>query len=506
MTPSTSEHARFWDALGKALGAGTRLTGALESAGKTSASADLEETARDLVKRLERGQPLSVALSCHPTLFESILVETVRSAELSGTLDLAASQIAGALRTGDLASLVPDAQASMEDPLDAGISEAVNGLFQEAVRTHASDIHVDPLPDGTGAVRLRIDGVLQPQDPLTKDTLPQVIARLKVRANMDVAETRRPQVGRIPILDDTRRLDLRLATSPTVHGERIVIRVLDPEQVRLSLNDILPDDENVETLRSLARRPHGLVIVNGPTGSGKTTTLYCMLAEVNAPGRSVVTVEDPVEYVIPGVTQMQIAPEIGFTFRAAQETILRQDPDVVMVGEIRDLEQLQLAVQTAITGHLVLTTLHARSAAEAVIRLLDIGLEPFLVNASLEAVISQLLVRRLCPECREAVDLDETLLPPELIEFVGTLEDPRFFEPRGCDVCRHTGFRGRTAIHEILTMDDDLREVVAGRPDAASVREAARQGGMRTFLESGLVKAARGITTVEEVLRVATAR
>jgi general secretion pathway protein E len=531
MTPSRKEHARFWDFVGTALATGHRLADALESAGIESRDSGFRMTVTGLVKGLEQGMALSLILCGFPHVFEAQIVDAVRVGEESGKLDLVAPCIAEALRADDLGPLTMAVAAAVDlstatsvpaasvptvapaantgnpgrpaNPGNPGNTDKrVDALLEQAAAARASDIHIDPLPDGDGVVRLRIDGVLLPQEPLPGGAVTKMVARLKVMAGMDVAETRLPQDGRIILKRGETRLDLRIATAPTVHGERAVLRILDPERIRLTLDEILPDDENANVLKSLARLPHGIVIVNGPTGSGKTTTLYGMVTEINEPGRSIVSIEDPVEYVIPGVAQMQVAPKFGFTFAGAQRSILRQDPDVVLVGEIRDAEQLNIAVQTAMTGHLVLTTLHARTSAEAVVRLMDIGLEPFLVNASLKAIVSQLLVRKLCPECRVPVDLDETLLSPEALEFARGREGAQFHAPGGCDACR-AGFKGRTAINEILHMDEAMRRVVATSPDAPTVHSAARRVGMRTFLEAGLVKAARGITTVDEILRVA---
>jgi type II secretory ATPase GspE/PulE/Tfp pilus assembly ATPase PilB-like protein len=537
MTPSRKEHARFWDSVAASLAAGRRLTDALETAGIDTRDAGFRMTVTGLVKGLEQGMPLSLVLCGFPHVFEAQVVDAVRAGEQAGKLDVVAPLIAEALRADDLGPLAVSVAAAMDvsraperpaveeppviavappsnpgNPGNPGHSgnpgnpgrtdEMIDALFAKAAETGASDIHIDPLPDGGGVVRLRIDGTLLSQDPPPEGATAKMVARLKVRAGMDCAETRLPQDARILLDHEGRRLDLRIAVAPTVHGERAVLRILDPERVRLTLDDIYPDDENAEALKSLARLPHGLVIVNGPTGCGKTTTLYGMGAEINEPGRSIVSIEDPVEYVLPGVAQMQVAPRIGFTFAKAQRIALRQDPDVLLLGEIRDEEQLHLAVQAAMTGHLVLSTLHARTSPEAVVRLTDIGLEPFLVNASLKAVVSQSLVRRLCPECRVPVDLDETLLPPDVLAFARSLEGARFHAARGCDACRG-GYRGRAAINEILRMDGDVRRVVAAGSDEAAVREAARKAGMRSFLEDGLLKASRGVTTVEEVVRVA---
>jgi type II secretory ATPase GspE/PulE/Tfp pilus assembly ATPase PilB-like protein len=484
---------RFWRELGEGLGEGVPLAEALRRVGE-----------EELALALERGLTLSEALLEHPDRFESAVVGAVRAAEQSGTLDREAIRIADALGAGE-----PVAAAGERDdesaPAGARAGALVDALLDAVVDRGASDIHLDPLEDGSGHVRLRVDGVLESRDPVPAELLTAVVARLKTMAGLDIAERRRGQFGRIVASVRGRDLDVRLTTGPTVHGERAVMRVLDPRQVRLRIDDVFPPGDERERIRSLATLPHGLVIVNGPTGSGKTTTLYCMLAEANRPGVSLVSIEDPVEYLIPGVVQMQVAPQFDFTFLAAHKAVLRQDPDVVMIGEIRDLEQLVLSAQTAMTGHLVLTTLHARSSAEAVMRMLSIGIEPFLLNASLTAIVSQLLVRKLCPDCREPAEPDPSLIPPEAKAFLATLSDVQFHARKGCPKCGGSGIRGRAAINEILVMDEGLRRAVADSPDESTIREAARRAGMKTLLESAIEQAARGVTTVEEALRVALA-
>jgi len=498
MTGSRTDRTEFWRRFGEALASGVRLTDALREGG----AGGHRRIAEALALAVERGSSLSEALLDFPDLFESAVVSAVRRGEQSGTLDEAAVRISEALAAGDLTPLDSGREVA---PAEAGVVAAVDALFEEARARNASDVHVDPQEDGTGLVRLRIDGVLQALDPVPAADLPAVIGHLKAMAGLDVAERRRAQDGRIVVRLRGADLDLRIASSPTVHGERVVARLLDPRQPLLRLDDVLPDGAEKDRIREMANLTHGLVVVNGPTGSGKTTTLYCMLAEANGPGISVVSVEDPVEYVLPGVVQMQVAPQFGFTFLAAQKAVLRQDPDVIMVGEIREAEQILLACQAAMTGHLVMTTLHARRSTDAVQRLLGLGVEPYLLNASLSAVVSQLLVRKLCEDCRLPTEPDPSLLPPEAVVLLEGGGDRSFHARGGCERCGRTGYRGRAAIHEILTVDEGVRRAIAEAGESESVAAAARAAGMKTFLEAGMQLAARGETTMEEVLRVALA-
>ena len=299
-------------------------------------------------------------------------------------------------------------------------------------------------------------------------------------------------------------IDLRISTVPTIDGERLVARILDREAAPLlDLPKIGLINEDLEKVRQLCRLPNGIVIANGPTGSGKTTLLYSMLNEINTPERCIITVEDPVEYDLTGPAQIQISPQIGLTYARAIRSILRQDPDVIMIGELRDLETTELAVQCALTGHLMFTTLHANTSVGAIQRLLDIGLDAFMINASVKGVVSQRLVRVLCPKCRKPVKPATHSMPPEAVELIATWKDATFYGPGGCKECADTGYRGRTAIHEILVIDDRIRQLVTDGADMSAVREAACDAGFKTMMTNGLEKAAQGTTSIEEVLRVA---
>ena len=385
---------------------------------------------------------------------------------------------------------------------DEKAREWVNQMIVRAVEARASDIHLDSTEDRRGRVRFRIDGVLQDSDRPPGGLYEEIVARIKVMADMDVGETRLPQDGQIKVSVNRAELDLRVCAVPAFYGERIVLRVLGGDAVALSLDHMGLLDEDKATLRRLCRLPNGIIVCSGPTSSGKTTLLYSMLLEVDRDKCCVMTVEDPVEYSFSGMGQIQVDARRGLTFPRAIRHILRQDPDVIMVGELRDLETLELCVQASLTGHLVLTTLHAATSPGALKRMLDMGLPPFLVNDTTAAVISQRLVRVFCPECKGPATPSEHSMRPEAVEFISARPDAQFHAAAGCEHCRGTGYRGRTAIHEILVMDEAVRQVVARPCDAASLRQAAIRAGMTPMLHNGLEKAAQGVTSVEEVLRV----
>ena len=374
----------------------------------------------------------------------------------------------------------------------------VNLLVREAHAAEASDIHLESHRDGLRA-RFRIDGVLQDVPSPPRGLEAAVVSRIKLLAELDIAERRAPQDGRIRIRLEERELDLRVSTVPTLYGESVVLRLLDRGGRPVALEDLGMDAEVLETFRRLAERPHGILLATGPTGSGKTTTLYAAMGLRRATAEKIVTVEDPVEYHLGGVTQVPINTKAGMTFGSALRSILRQDPDVLMVGEMRDRETAQIAVQASMTGHLVFSTLHTNDAASAVARLVDLGIEPYMIAAALEGVLAQRLVRRVCPDCRERYRPDPQLVALLALEPVGRVT---LMRGRGCQTCRDTGYRGRTGIFELLALTEPLKRAILDGVGTAELRERASAEGMTTLRGDGWRKVRAGITTLEEVLRV----
>lgn len=382
---------------------------------------------------------------------------------------------------------------------DTPIIRFVNLVMQQAIRDKASDVHFEPFEDQF-RIRYRIDGALYEMAPPPKSLAVPVISRIKVLANLNIAERRIPQDGRIKMTIGGRPVDLRVSTLPTQFGESVVLRVLDKSVVNLDLDSLSMPEDILTTIRGLVNRPNGIFIVTGPTGSGKTTTLYSALREVNSVEIKILTAEDPVEYEIDGIMQVGINHQVGLNFAAALRSFLRQDPDKIMVGEIRDLETAQIAVQASLTGHVVLSTLHTNDSAGAVTRLVDMGLEPFLISASLEGILAQRLVRRICQKCRVPYEPDQ-----DLIEMLGVdpleIADKQFYYGRGCPDCSSTGYRGRQGLFEMLTVTDALRELITGRAPTLVIKQKALEQGMRTLRDDGLRAIFDGATTVEEVLK-----
>jgi len=383
------------------------------------------------------------------------------------------------------------------------VKRLVNMVLLEAIRNRASDVHFEPF-EHEFKMRYRIDGVLYEMLPPPKSIAVAIASRVKVMANLDIAERRLPQDGRIELVVNGNPVDLRVAVLPTMFGESVVMRVLDRSNVQLDLDRIGLREDELRLLRQLIRRPHGIVVVTGPTGSGKTTTLYAALNELNEVSEKILTSEDPVEYDIDGLIQCQINEGVGLTFARCLRSFLRQDPDIILVGEMRDLETAQISVQSSLTGHLVFSTLHTNDAPSSIARLLDLGLEPFLVTATLEAIVAQRLVRTICQHCKEEYSpTEEMLLGLDLVpeDVAGRV----FYHGRGCDNCRGTGYSGRLAIFEIMTLDDELRDMVIAHRSANALRRVARKRGMRTLRESGLLAIYDGMTTIEEVENQTTA-
>ncbi len=384
---------------------------------------------------------------------------------------------------------------------DAPAIRAINRLIARAVEERASDIHLEATEDAL-AVRFRVDGEMHNLEAFPTTMKAPIVSRIKVMSGLNIAERRVPQDGRLRLAVRGHDIDLRVATSPTINGESVVLRLLDRTNLTLDFAALGFDDEVLAKLRQSLSLPNGIVLVTGPTGSGKTTTLYAGLSELNTPRRKILTIEDPIEYRLAGVNQMQVNPAIGLNFAAALRSFLRQDPDVMMVGEVRDLETARVAVQAALTGHMILSTLHTNSAASAVTRLLDMGIEPFLITSTLKAVLAQRLVRRLCEACREPY------VPIAPIETRGEdgevrrVEVARLYHPKGCPACGGSGFHGRLALVELLVVDQPIARLVLDRAEARDIAAAAVAGSMRTMFDDGLKKARAGLTTLEEVLRV----
>ena len=392
-----------------------------------------------------------------------------------------------------------DLEAVLEASEDNKIVKLLNLVLMQAIKDKASDIHFEPFEDEF-KMRYRIDGVLYEMVPPPAHLGTAITSRIKVMANLDIAERRLPQDGRIALTIGDAAVDLRVAVLPTMHGESVVMRLLDRSNVELSLDRVGLDEKDLSDVRYLIKRPNGIVIVTGPTGSGKTTTLYAALSELNDIETKILTAEDPVEYDIDGLCQVQINTEVGLTFPAALRSFLRQDPDVILVGEIRDKPTAEISVQASLTGHLVLSTLHTNDAPSSIVRLIDLGLERFLLAATIEGVIAQRLVRNICPKCREAYvpgdeELMELALTPEMVQ------GKQFMRGKGCDNCHGSGYKGRMGIFEIMMLDDESRELILKEASTAALRNHSKAQGMRTLRESGLRGIYDGRTTIDEVVR-----
>jgi len=374
----------------------------------------------------------------------------------------------------------------------------VNYVISKAIREGASDIHIEP-KDKYTRTRYRIDGVLfeTMQSPLKMH--PAIVSRIKIMSNLDISERRLPQDGKISVIVGGRPIDLRISTLPTSHGEKVVIRVLDSKSILRGLDDLGMEADAKETFKKQVALPHGIMLVTGPTGSGKSTTLYTALAQMDGDTLNISTVEDPVEYQLDFCNQVQVNDKIGLDFAAALRSLLRQDPDVIMIGEIRDNETARIAVQAALTGHLVLSTLHTNDAASSITRLVNIGIDPYLIAASLNAVLAQRLVRKICPKCKERYEIPEHML--KYVQHAGINPD-ELYHGAGCETCRNSGYLGRIGIYEFLVIDDTFRDVINKDPSVSNMRKAFHESGRSSLFDDGMLKVKRGLTTVEEVLRV----
>jgi general secretion pathway protein E len=381
---------------------------------------------------------------------------------------------------------------------EAPIIKLVNLFITRAVESRASDIHIEPFEDEL-KVRYRIDGVLHDIESIPKKLQAAIISRIKIIAKLNIAERRLPQDGRIRIKIGEKEIDIRVSTIPVLYGESVVMRLLDKEGVVIDLNILGFSPQTLSAFDQLIKKPNGIILVTGPTGSGKTTTLYGALDRINSPDRKIITVEDPVEYQLKGVNQIQVKPQIGLNFANTLRHIVRQDPDVIMIGEIRDLETAEIAIQSALTGHLVFSTLHTNDAPSAITRLLDMGVENFLLSSTVRGILAQRLVRVICVDCKER---DPSTVDKEQLTILGISGELTLYRGQRCEKCAFTGYFGRSGIFELLLVDDDIRTLILRSADANQIREAARRHGMKTLLEDGAEKVKAGITTLSEVLRV----
>jgi type IV pilus assembly protein PilB len=384
-------------------------------------------------------------------------------------------------------------------PEQAPAVKLLDLIIAKAIREGVSDIHLEPDEKGVHT-RYRIDGVLHEVSSLPKNLQSAIISRVKVMGNMDIAESRAPQDGRSHLKTEDKEIELRISTFPTIYGENVVLRILDQSSALMGLEDLGFSKDTIRRYEALIKRPHGIILVTGPTGSGKTTTLYASLNSINCPEKNIITIEDPVEYRLNLIRQTQINPKAGVTFAAAIKSVLRQDPDVIMVGEIRDFETAQTAIRAALTGHLVFSTLHTNDAPGALTRMMDMGVEPYLISSSVVGVLAQRLVRTICPKCKELHQPEDRIAKTL---GVAKEKDPVFYWGKGCKNCRQTGYKGRTGLFELLAVNDPIRDLILQRKPAGTIRKVARETqSMKTLREDGVDKVSRGITTIDEVAKV----
>lgn len=418
-------------------------------------------------------------------------------------------EVAEELDSQNLDRLI-DEVATSDDLLDVvnrpPVIRLVNDILFRALQLRASDVHVHPYETKI-QIRYRIDGILYDTLSLNRNVLPLIVSRIKVMAGMDIAERRLPQDGRCSVRLGEREVDLRVSTVPTSYGERSVLRILDKSTAMYGLDELGLWKEDLKRFDSLLGRSHGIIFVTGPTGSGKSTTLYACLNRINSAEKNIITIEDPIEYQLTGISQMQVASKKGMTFATSLRHVLRQDPDVIMIGEVRDIETARMAIQSSLTGHLVFSTLHTNDSAGAISRLLDLGLEPYLVSSSLIAVLAQRLVRKICPDCRQeykptAHELRELGLMGPDAELSDSAEANGFFVGAGCERCFQTGYRGRTGVYELMLIDEKIQDMVYNRQSAGAIKRAALDAGLQTLRMDGIRKVVAGITSITEVLRV----
>ncbi len=461
------------------------------------ASTDPMETVALDDLRLLFGKPVRPVLTTGVALLARLNRAYDESASPTGAEDVM-EDIAASESLDQIAHELDEPQDLLDSTDEAPIIRLVNSVLFQAVRQRASDIHFESFERGL-VVRYRIDGVLYPVLTPPKRLQASIIARIKIMAGLNIAEKRLPQDGRFAIRTAGKDIDLRVSVLPTSHGERVVLRLLEKENRLLNLSEMGFSGDRLSAIHQLIQLTHGIILVTGPTGSGKTTTLYAALSHINSPDKNIITVEDPVEYQLVGIGQMQVNPKINLSFAAGLRSILRQDPDVIMIGEIRDRETAEIAIHASLTGHLVFSTLHTNDAASAATRLIDMGIEPFLVASSVVAVLAQRLLRKICPDCKTpykpSVDeLDRLDLPPET--------STTLYRGSGCAACSQTGYRGRTGIFELMVLDDEVRRLIGTKADSSAIRQAAIAKGMVTLKQDGAERVLHGQTTLEEVMRI----
>lgn len=436
--------------------------------------------------RMATGCQIETSIAAKDDLYRTI----TKYYDLQASMDAALSEVF--VNTTEVQQEITDE--------DSAIVRLVNQIIANGVAQRASDIHFDP-QETEYKVRYRVDGVLKTERSLPKYMQNMMTARVKIMGGLNITENRIPQDGRIKVNVEFKSIDIRLSTLPTVYGEKIVMRILDVSNAATAISQLGFTEKNEALFERMIAKPNGIVLITGPTGSGKSSTLYAALSNLNDEGVNIITVEDPVEYQLNGVNQIQVKEEVGLTFAAGLRSILRQDPDIIMIGEIRDLETAQIATRASLTGHLVLSTLHTNSAIESVSRLQDMGIEPFLISSSLVGVMAQRLVRKICRDC--GTEVEPTIREKEIFADNGLVVE-KVRKGRGCSACGNTGYRGRLAIHELLPVDRELKDLILNRASGNDIRDYMQQSGYNTLLQDGLLKVLQGITTTEEVLRVAT--